>query len=177
MSRDSLTGMIYMESFKKTISEKDGVFGVYYEHKSGSQIGYKTFYRGVYSKCIRCGKDFFSLLSQQKRLGKGKYCSKSCSKIGKMLSAKHVENISISKLGEKNPRWSGGKTTLQGYFLLKRPNHPNSNSDGYILEHRLVMSNHIGRPLNKTEVVHHKNSDRKDNRIENLELLTRSSHA
>jgi len=74
--------------------------------------------------------------------------------------------------GAKNHRWKGGRWLHQGkYWLVLRPDHPRADRHGYVREHRLVMEEHLGRLLLRTEVVHHRNGDTQDNRIENLRLF------
>lgn len=89
-----------------------------------------------------------------------------------------TQNLSLScgckhtnRSGERNHNWKGGKSSAgSGYIAVIAKDHPFANRKGRVLEHRLVMENKIGRFLFTNETVHHKNGNRSDNRIENLEL-------
>lgn len=79
-------------------------------------------------------------------------------------------------IGKRNINWNGNASMSRGYRTVFKPDHPNATASGWILEHRFIMSNHLGRPLHRSEIVHHKNEDKLDNRIENLEITTTRDH-
>ena len=85
---------------------------------------------------------------------------------------------SIRHYGPDNASWKGGTYRhSQGYIYEYAPEHPEApKAKGYVLQHRLVMERHLGRTLTKNEVVHHRNEIKDDNRIENLEVTSRSRH-
>jgi hypothetical protein len=116
--------------------------------------------------CQICKKEF---LVKPYRIKEGcKFCSYKCywqSKKGKP----HLQR-------ENHPRWKGGKTKDGGgYVLIRKPEHPFAQTNGYVSQHRLVMEKHLGRYLLPEEVVHHKNNTIHDNRIENLTLFDNKS--
>lgn len=74
--------------------------------------------------------------------------------------------------------WKVQKIISKGdYNYVLCPNHPSATKNGYVLEHRIIMENHLGRILNSNEIVHHINHNKKDNRIENLEVMTIKEHS
>ena len=73
--------------------------------------------------------------------------------------------------------WNIEKIVKKGnynYAVIR--DHPYANKYGYVLEHRVVMENSIGRLLDKSEVVYHIDGDGHNNDIANLRLLSSSDH-
>jgi hypothetical protein len=79
------------------------------------------------------------------------------------------------RMAEEAANWRGGISIDRGYVYRYCPDHPNAKN-GRVQEHRLVMEKHLGRYLEPDEVIHHKDGNKKNNDLSNLELLKRGQH-
>lgn len=119
--------------------------------------------------CVVCGHKITKRPSQYTRSLERTACSRRCAG-------------TLPKLAGRNRKWKNngeGKWNLGGYVavtksILSEEELELVKNDNlhYVLEHRLVMSKHLGRPLETNEIVRHFNGNKKDNRIENLVIGT-----
>jgi hypothetical protein len=137
--------------------------------------------------CLRCGKLFHH------RTARVMYCSDEC-RLGTGVCLVCGETFQKSK--KVNGQWCSTDCYYEwkaptgtvkpagadGYMMVKVPPGTEGSMQSktmrrWMLEHRYVMQQHLGRPLEANEQVHHLNGRRDDNRIENLELWKKSQPA
>ena len=147
--------------------------------------------------CVVCSNVFTPLVAKQK------YCGRDCYYQMKRIRHDRVnwtpemrDRMSKAYMGKGNPmygveNWAKGKKRPEitgnlhahwkgGYWI---------NEDGYkviqnevetqghkLFEHRKVMEKFLGRKLLSSELIHHINHNKLDNRINNLQIVTRSEH-
>lgn len=140
-------------------------------------------------KCHNCEKEFKTYPSL-----KAKFCSKKCfqeytkkqtvrknTKIclvcGKAFVPKHPKSPGLfcsykcRGIADRKER-----VERSGYWYKIKIDHPRATSQGYVAEHVLVMEKSIGRYLTDDEVVHHKDRNRKNNKLSNLRLMLNRDH-
>lgn len=72
--------------------------------------------------------------------------------------------------GKNNPRWKGG-WYIHKYKYIYSPEHPLRNLKGYVREHLYVLYKYLGERINKSNIIHHINGKKIDNRVNNLMVM------
>jgi dUTP pyrophosphatase len=137
--------------------------------------------------CPICGKKFHLKPYRIKKY-KNHYCSRECHKEAKKEYMSGEKNHQFGIKGKDNASWkSDRKLTHYGYLAIRTPNHPFAPKDGFVLEHRLIAEKYLLTEENSIEIdgkkylrqeydVHHIDFDRRNNKIENLKVMTKSEH-
>ena len=157
----------YRKSYLKNREKKLAQAKARYERIKSSPTSYrKLLERGrTYTKNWKA-KKFYEIVCEncgilhKAKAKTARFCSTSCSSTGRFSGS-----------------WKGGRNTRQdGYITRYAPEHPN-NCKGYVLEHRLIMEQHLKRFLTRKEVVHHIDGNNSNNHIDNLMLFpSKGSH-
>lgn len=121
-------------------------------------------------QCYQCKQERFVIIHRKIR--------------NKLWTGRCIQCKNHHERSKNSSNWKGGKRNHGGYIhihlsilSLEDLNLISSMIyRSYILEHRLVMAKHLRRPLLKSEIVHHLNGIKTDNRLCNLQLVTVNTH-
>lgn len=170
------SSLVRIQNIRQDTDRQDNIMSIVDDTKRGLEIGRQNQRLYSWSACIDCGN------KRWVQIKNGELRSQRCHACGICLASKHT----TIKKRELSPFWRGGRRiNPQGYIVLYiSSDNPyfsmrtsgSSLSSGSILEHRLVMAQHLGRCLEPWEIIHHKNGIRSDNKIENLQIVLKGRH-
>ena len=145
-------------------------------------------------ECSVCERKMYVKASRLKKVKNGITCSKECANKLKSEYMTGKKNHQFGLKGDKNASFAGNTIISNyGYILEYCPGHPyphdRSNNTTRVLQHRLIIERNSERfddkyfeiidgwkVLKPIYNVHHINEDKTDNRLENLQITTRSEH-
>jgi hypothetical protein len=101
-----------------------------------------------------------------------RFCGKPCAQRSNARKGRGV-----SGLRGRHRLKTGRRVDRDGYFRVLTGSHPFKRKTHYMLEHVRTMETSIGRRILLSEVVHHRDHNRQNNALSNLELMDRSTHS
>jgi len=137
--------------------------------------------------CASCGTKFLLRADAAKKANRGKYCSTACSNEGRSRPlVADVADLQRLYVDEKKTTreiaeiygstWKHVSRALKSMGVRLRQGHEGRGIKRSRV-YRATAASTIGRSLRPGEVVHHINTDWKDNRPENLAVVSRTKHS
>lgn len=135
--------------------------------------------------CCICGKPIHV---KPENLNQKHTCSSECLKEFQKRRMLGKNNHQYGLKGKLNASWkSDEKISAHGYKLIRCPDHPFKNGDGFVFEHRLIAEKYLlnnensiiindQKFLSPDYVVHHIDFNRLNNSIDNLYVLLKTFH-
>ncbi len=114
--------------------------------------------------CRKCAQEFAAKRPEQM------FCSVAC----------RQKNNAKGRAGQRTGLRAGeykARLTKDGHLRMYAAKHPFAGGRKEMHVHDMVMEVHLGRRLLPSECVHHKNEDKTDNRLENLEVMAHAEHS
>lgn len=145
-------------------------------------------HRKLNCTCDWCGQKFYRIPSQIEHNKRFNACSRECEKNLRRQLMTGENNHQYGIRGSANATWkSDERINNAGYRLIRKPNHPYANCDGFVYEHRLVAEEKLLTDENSVEIdgvkylskdfqVHHCNFNRSDNSVDNLRVMPAHVH-
>jgi hypothetical protein len=150
-----------------------------YEKKSkyGKLSTYQRTKTLTHWKCDNCGEEFSKMRNGKYNPNSKSYCKSCISKIGlnKLASLAGYES-KVKNIFE--PKVGSVVIDKEGYPQVYIGKNYPYRKGGYthIREHQYVMEIHLGRRLEKGEIVHHIDGNKRNNSLDNLYLTTVEEH-
>lgn len=120
----------------------------------------------IETACNFCGRALYlfpAVMDESPR----HFCDRAC--LGKWRSQQR---------GPAAAHWQGGETTVRGRVYWHLPWHQRADEQGYVARAIIVAELSLGRPVSRTEVVHHRDKNTSNDHPDNLEVLeNQAAHA
>jgi hypothetical protein len=136
-------------------------------------------YNVGYRHCYLCGykhgrngrRDFYKVF--------GDRCCEQCYRI---INGKNKKKDATKRVLFKSSIFLSVYRVKLEYTYVKKFNHPRADHSNFVLEHVIVIEDYLSKQLgfrvylDSSWNIHHKNGNRHDNRVENLQLMTHGEH-